>query len=204
LNAANWWKEELDSPTPSIRFNFALQRFNYKQCVELIELANKLDIRGVYYQPLSYVDMENRKIMLTGDMRKEELADFILEAEKLAKKYGINTNLDRWQREFESLWNCMRPLDEFEPNSRRCYMPWVSGWLGADGWIRPCPVMPWTSDEGRMGHIGLQTFAEIWNGDKYIELRDALRRGERPTRSCKTCNPQDLYAVASIKSKLLP
>jgi MoaA/NifB/PqqE/SkfB family radical SAM enzyme len=65
-------------------------------------------------------------------------------------------------------------------------------------------TMPWTLDEGRMGHLGKQTFAEIWNGDKYRELREALSRGERPTRSCKTCYPQDLYNVLSIKSKLLP
>jgi MoaA/NifB/PqqE/SkfB family radical SAM enzyme len=204
IREVNRWKEELNSSTPSIRFNFALQRFNYEQCVELIELANSLDIQGVYYQPLSYVDMEDRKIMLTGDMSKVELLHLLSEAGKRAKKYGITTNLDRWSREFELLWNSMQPLDDFVTNSKSCYMPWVSAWLGADGWVRPCPVMPWTSDEGRMGHLGLQTFAEIWNGEKYRELREALKRGERPTRSCKTCSPQDLYTVASIKSKLLP
>ena len=44
----------------------------------------------------------------------------------------------------------------------------------------------------------------IWNGPKYRSLRAALARGERPTRSCKLCYPQDLYNIVQLKSKLLP
>ena len=204
IREVNRWKEKLGKTTPSIRFNFALQRFNYLQCVDLVELAKELGVDGIYYQFLSYVDMEDRKAFLTGDMSKDTLLDLISESDRRAREYGIQTNLDMWHRDFELFWNRMLSLDEFEINNKSCYMPWISTWLGADGWIRPCPIMPWTLDEGRMGHLGEQTFAEIWNGDKYRELREALARGERPTRSCKTCYPQDLYNVVSIKSKLLP
>jgi radical SAM protein with 4Fe4S-binding SPASM domain len=148
--------------------------------------------------------MEDRKAILTGDMSKDRLLQLVDESDHRAREYGIQTNLDMWRRDFELFWNRMQSLDELEVNHKNCYMPWISTWLGADGWIRPCPIMPWTLDEGRMGHMGTQSFAEIWNGDKYRELREALARGERPTRSCKTCYPQDLYNVVSIKSKLLP
>lgn len=204
IREVNRWKKKLGTTTPSVRFNFALQRFNYEQCVDLVELANELDVDGIYYQFLSYVDMEDRKAILTGDMSKDKLLELINESDRLAREYGIQTNLDMWHRDFELFWNRMQSLDELEVNRKNCYMPWISTWLGADGWIRPCPIMPWTLDEGRMGHMGKQSFAEIWNGDKYRELREALARGERPTRSCKTCYPQDLYNVVSIKSKLLP
>jgi radical SAM protein with 4Fe4S-binding SPASM domain len=204
IREVNRWKKKLGSTTPSVRFNFALQQFNYLQCVDLVELAQDLEVDGIYYQFLSYVDMEDRKGILTGEMSKDKLLEQITESDRRARKYGIQTNLDLWHRDFELFWNRMQPLDEYECNNRRCYMPWISTWLGADGWVRPCPVMPWTLDEGRMGHLSTQSFAEIWNGDKYRELREALSRGERPTRSCKTCYPQDLYNVVSIKSKLLP
>jgi MoaA/NifB/PqqE/SkfB family radical SAM enzyme len=204
IREVNVWKEKLGSTTPSVRFNFALQQFNYLQCVDLVELAKELEVDGIYYQFLSYVDMEDRKGILTGEMSKAILLEQINESDRRAKEYGIQTNLDLWHRDFELFWNRMQPLGEYECNNRRCYMPWISTWLGADGWVRPCPVMPWTLDEGRMGHLGTQSFAEIWNGDKYRELREALKRGERPTRSCKTCYPQDLYNVVSIKSKLSP
>lgn len=204
IREVNRWKKKLGSTTPSVRFNFALQRFNYLQCVDLVELANDLEVDGIYFQFLSYVDMEDRKAILTGDMSKEKLLELVNESDRRARDYGIQTNLDLWHRDFEMFWNKMLPLEEYEMNDKRCYMPWISTWLSADGWVRPCPVMPWTLDEGRMGHLGEQSFAEIWNGDKYRELREALSRGERPTRSCKTCYPQDLYNVVSIKSKLLP
>ena len=204
IREVNLWKKKLGSSTPSVRFNFALQQYNYLQCVDLVKLAKELEVDGIYYQFLSYVDMEDRKSILTGDMSKDKLLGLINESDRLAREYGIQTNLDLWHRDFEMFWNKMLPLGEYEMNHKSCYMPWISTWLGADGWVRPCPVMPWTLDEGRMGHLSTQSFGEIWNGDKYRELREALARGERPTRSCKTCYPQDLYNVVSIKSKLLP
>jgi radical SAM protein with 4Fe4S-binding SPASM domain len=126
------------------------------------------------------------------------------EAERRANKHGIITNLGIWWRDFDIFWNKMQPITEFQPNDKPCYFPWFSTWLGADGWIRPCPIMPWTLDEGRMGNLSEQSFSEIWNGPKYRELRAALARGERPTRSCKTCVPQSLHNILFLRSKLLP
>lgn len=204
IRELNKWKEKLGSDKPSIRFNFALQRFNYEQVVDLVELARTLKVEGIYYQFLSYVDMEDRKAMLTGDMSREKLLALLDEAGSKASEYGISTNLDLWKRDFELFWNKMHDIESYRPNDKKCYMPWISTWLGADGWVRPCPVMPWTVDEGRMGNLREQSFEEIWNSSTYRDLREALKRGERPTRSCKTCYPQDLYNVVSIKSKLLP
>jgi len=198
------WREKLGSATPSLRFNFALQRFNYLQVADLVDLAADLGVNGIYYQFLSYVDMEDRKEMLTGDMSREALRAQLAEAGRRAKDKGVQTNLDMWERDFEVFWNAMQPIAHYRPNDKSCYFPWISTWIGADGWIRPCPIMPWTADEGRMGHLGRESFAEVWNNEKYRSLRAALKRGERPTRSCKTCYPQDLYNILSLKSKLLP
>lgn len=204
IRKVNHWKRMLGSRTPSIRLNFAVQHFNYRQCVELVELARALEVDVLYYQHLSYVDMEDRKAFLTADMDRQALWRQLDQADRRARQYGIETNLLFWQRDFEQLWNRMQPMEQFVPRRGNCYMPWISTWLGADGWIRPCPIMPWTADEGRMGHIGHQTFAEIWNNEKYRELREALKRGERPTRSCKTCYPKGFSDVVNVKSKLLP
>ncbi len=200
----NRWKKELGCSTPSLRFNFALQRLNYEEAADLVDLAADHGVDGIYYQYLSYVDMEDRKLWLTADMTEQGLRTQLKEAERRAKKRGIVTNLDIWWRDWEWLTNNMRPMDRWEPNNKRCYFPWMSTWLGADGWVRPCPIMPWTLDEGRMGHVDEQSFAEIWNGPRYRALRAALARGERPTRSCKLCYPQDLYNIFQLKSKLLP
>ena len=189
------WKRELGTDGPSIRFNFALQRLNFSEAADLVTLASELGVDGIYFQYLSYVDMEDRKDMLTGTMTEEGLRAVLEEAARRAKALGVSTNLNIWWRDWDILWNAMQPISEFKPNQKSCYFPWMSTWLGADGWVRPCPIMPWTHDEGRMGHIDDQSFGEIWNNEKYRELRRALARGERPTRSCKLCYPQDLYNI---------
>jgi len=198
------WKRKLGSDTPSIRFNFALQRFNFEQAAKLVDLAAELGVDGIYYQYLSYTDMQDRKTMLTADMTRESLRSVLEEAGRRARDRGVATNLPIWKRDFELLWNAMQPMESYVPNTKPCYFPWMSTWLGADGWVRPCPIMPWTKDEGRMGHLAEQSFSEIWNNEHYRRLREALARGERPTRSCKTCYPQDLYNIFLLKSKLLP
>jgi radical SAM protein with 4Fe4S-binding SPASM domain len=197
-------RNSLKRDTPAIRFNFAVQHLNYKQAPELIDLAADIGVEGIYFQYLEYVDMEGRKGMLTGDMTKESLLEVLKETEKRAAEKGILTNLDIWWRDFDIFWNKMQPIAEFQPNSKQCYFPWFSTWVSADGWIRPCPIMPWTLDEGRMGNLAQQSFSEIWNGPKYRELRAALARGERPTRSCKTCVPQSLHNILFLRAKLLP
>jgi radical SAM protein with 4Fe4S-binding SPASM domain len=197
-------RDDLKKDVPGIRFNFAVQALNYKQAPGLIDLAAEVGVEGIYFQYLEYVDMEDRKGMLTGDMTKESLLEVLKETEKRAEEKGILTNLDIWWRDFDVFWNKMQPIAEFQPNNKACYFPWFSTWLSADGWIRPCPIMPWTLDEGRMGNLAEQSFSEIWNGAKYQELRAALARGERPTRSCKTCIPQSLHNILFMRSKLLP
>lgn len=197
-------RDEYKLDNPSIRFNFALQHFNYKAAPDLVDLASQIGVDGIYFQYLEYVDMEGRKGMLLGDMTRESLLSVLEEADNRAKRKGILTNLDIWWRDFDIFWNKMQPIAEFKQNDKPCYFPWFSAWLGADGWIRPCPIMPWTLDEGRMGHLGTKTFSEIWNGPEYRKLRAALARGERPTRSCKTCVPQSLQNILFLRSKLLP
>lgn len=204
IREVNRWKRELDSTGPSLRFNFALQQLNFLEAPALVDLAAEHGVDGIYFQYLSYTDMEDRKEWLTGEMTREALYASLREAERRARRRGVNTNLRIWWRDFDLLWNNMQPLDRWQPNRKACYFPWMSTWIGADGWVRPCPIMPWTLDEGRMGHVDEQSFAEIWNNPKYRELRSALARGERPTRSCKLCYPQDLYNIVLLKAKLLP
>ena len=84
IRELNRFKTKLNSDKPSIRFNFALQRYNYEQVVDLVELAKELRVDGIYYQFLSYVDMEDRKTMLTGDMSREKLLALLDEAGKLS------------------------------------------------------------------------------------------------------------------------
>ncbi len=79
------------------------------------------------------------------------------------------------------------PIPHVVPNDagpRSCGNPWTHVHIKSDGKVYPCCF----SDE-TMGDLRKQSFQEIWNGEKYQELRKSLKE-ERPWASCRkaSCN----------------
>jgi radical SAM protein with 4Fe4S-binding SPASM domain len=200
----NETKKRLNSPTPALRFNYALQSDNIDELLETIELAHSLDIKSMYIQYLEYTDRENRRERLTGDLTAERLREALEAADALAKRYGITTNLPIWFRDFDLYWNKMLPIDQFKPNNKPCYFPWFSAWIDADGTVRPCPIIPWQLGVAHMGNIETTPFRDIWNNKDYQELRRALAKGDRPTEPCRTCIPPSLFYIFHVGTRLLP
>lgn len=79
------------------------------------------------------------------------------------------------------------PIPHVVPNDagpRSCGNPWTHVHIKSDGKVYPCCF----SDEV-MGDLRKQSFQEIWNGEKYQDLRKTLKE-ERPWASCRraSCN----------------
>jgi radical SAM protein with 4Fe4S-binding SPASM domain len=197
-------KKKQGADKPALRFNYALQRDNIDQLIDTIHLAAELNIPAIYIQYLEYIDREERKKRLVGNMSPENLKKTLLQVESVADKLGITTNINIWMRDFDIFYNKMRPAEEFIPNSKKCYFPWFTSWVDADGTVRPCPIIPWQREEAHMGNAFKEKFSVIWNNEKYQNLRRALARGERPYGPCKTCIPQGLFNIFQIRTKLLP
>jgi radical SAM protein with 4Fe4S-binding SPASM domain len=204
IKELNKVKKLKKSSKPVLRFNYALQQDNIDQLIDTIKLAAKLKIPGIYIQYLEYINREDRKERLVGKISADKLKNILIEAENLAKKLKITTNTNIWMRDFDTFYNKMRPEGEFIPNNNKCYFPWFSSWIDADGTVRPCPIIPWQIEEAHMGNALKENFSDIWNNDKYQSLRAALAHGERPTGPCKTCIPQSLFNIFQIRTKLLP
>jgi len=185
-------KGKRDVEKPSLRFNYALQQDNIDELLDTIRLAHELNVPGIYVQYLEYIDRENRKERLVGDITKSKLKKTLKEADTLSKSLGITTNINIWMRDFELFFNKMGQTDNFKPNKKKCYFPW------------PCPIIPWQKGVAHMGNVFEEPFKAIWNNKKYQELRGALARGERPTEPCKTCIPQGLSNIFHIRTKMLP
>jgi radical SAM protein with 4Fe4S-binding SPASM domain len=67
----------------------------------------------------------------------------------------------------------------------RCRHPWEVAVLDLDGNLRPC--MNWAG-ESSMGNCLQQSYAQIWAGDAYCQLRDELT-GRAPLRhTCRHCH----------------
>ncbi|MCD6185847.1 MAG: SPASM domain-containing protein [Deltaproteobacteria bacterium] len=200
----NETKKRLNSTTPTIRLNYALQYDNIDELLDTIKLARSLGIKSMYIQYLEYTDREKRRERLTGDLTAERVRKTLEAADALAKRYGIATNLPIWFRDFDLYWNKMLPIEQFKPNRKPCYFPWFTAWIDADGTVRPCPIIPWKLGVAHMGNINSTPFMEIWNNKKYQELRRTLANGDRPTEPCKYCIPMSLFNIFHIGTRLIP
>jgi len=204
IKRLNQRKRQNEYNKPSLRFNYALQKDNLGQLVDTIKLAYELKVQGVYIQYLEYFGREDRKKDLVGNLSEQNLKRILLEADKVAKAKGIATNINIWLRDFDLLFNKMLPENQFIPNHKKCYFPWFSSWIDADGSVRPCPIIPWQLAEGRMGNVFQEKFSDIWNNERYQDLRMKLAQGERPFVPCKTCIPQSLSNIFQLRTRLLP
>jgi len=204
IRMLNKIKQERGLKKPAVRFNYALQKDNIDELLDTIELAKSLNIKAVYIQYLVYIDREDRKAKLVGDITKEQLGDVLSKADSLFKQYDIVSNIDMWMRDFDFFWNNMRYIGDFEPNRRPCYFPWFSSWVDADGTVRPCPIIPWCRGVALMGNAFDENFVQIWNNETYREFRKTHVEGERPNEVCKSCIPPSLSTIFQIGTKLLP
>ncbi len=204
IKTLNRLKAERGLNKPILRFNYALQQENIGQLIDTIKLAHELKIPAIYVQYLEYIDREDRKQRLVGNITYSKLKNTLIEADKVAKVLGITTNINIWMKDFDVFFNKMCPENEFEPNKKKCYFPWFTSWIDADGTVRPCPIIPWQNDVAKMGNVFEEPFMDIWNNQRYQDLRKDLARGKRPTQPCKTCIPQSLYNIFHIGTKLLP
>lgn len=203
VKEVNRIKAEKGINTPALRFNYALQQDNIDQLEGAIRLAHELGVPGVYVQYLEYIDREDRKEKIVGDITAEKLRDTLLRANSVAEELGISTNLNIWMRDFDMFVNKMGPAEDFKSNDKKCYFPWFSSWVDADGTVRPCPIIPWQRDVACMGNVKEQPFQEIWNNKKFKAFREVLARGERPTGPCRTCIPQSIFNIVHIKTRML-
>ena len=203
IRQLNRLKEEKKVSWPIVRLNFALQATNYRETSEVVKMAYDLKAAAVYIQYLEYINREERRDFLVNGIDKGNLYQELKRAEGVAKKFGIQTNLMTWWKNFDLYVNKMEPLEKFKPNQKPCYFPWVSSWVDADGEVRICPIVVWDKEAARMGNVFEKPFKEIWNSEYYQYIRRELRKGNRPTKPCETCIPPDLGDMLNIHSNLL-
>jgi radical SAM protein with 4Fe4S-binding SPASM domain len=204
LEAINATKAERGLDSPHIRINYALQKLNIDELLDMVRMARDLKAEAIYVQYLDYVDVDDLKDELVGEMSSIDLAGLLTRAQALAKEAGIETNIPVWLRDLEIYREKMNSMGKRLPLERKCYYPWITTFIEANGDVKACPIFTRKRGVARLGNIFEQSFDSIWNGEAYIELRKQLRSGGRPTAPCKQCVPQSLSNIFMIFSKMLP
>jgi len=181
-------KERLHSATPDITIVFVAMRNNVAELPGLVRLAHQLGVTRVWAQNLSHSfsdtdpagEYEQIRAFTADESLWHDPDPRVLEvfdaAGMLAEDLGIELRLPSLTPEAPE----RRPT-----GTPGCWWPSKSAYITHDGKVQPC-CMVMGSDRAQLGELNSASFAEVWHGDAYQELRAGLMSAIPPT-ICAGC-----------------
>lgn len=193
-------KKRMSSSRPYIRFNYVVSKDNYAELAQTVELAGKLGVDAMYFQPLGLFGIEERHEALVGDLTYEALAQEMDRALHVSQHRSVHTNLHVFSHKLSLYWKKYQ-LEALGQKKQICLLPWFSAYITLEGDMRPCCTC--LQEYTTMGNLLETPLEEIWNGKRYQQFRKAIREGKRPFPVCETCVPQTFADIVRY-SKILP
>ena len=169
---------------PAIRINTVVSRENYCTLHELPDLAHAIGAQQILLMPVddpSGVLLLNKRRLLDYNGRiapalaERALALGLMRHACEAYPFGVT----REELAASRQGDYARGLYERQP----CYAPWTHALINADACVAPCCSVP----RMVLGDLHRQSVAEIWQGDAYAQVRQAMRDG-RPLQNCGGCD----------------
>ena len=171
---------------PHIRIVMVLMRHNLHELQDMVRLATRMKVDGLFVQRLchdfaesslpayyrsmrDFIDAE-----MLGDADVAEVERVFSSARALATELGVSLRLPRTRK---------RPQPK---NSQRCDWPWRGAYLSYRSEAMPCCMVA-TPDRAQLGNMATDGVEAIWNGPAYAEFRAALKSGV-PPEICRTCS----------------
>jgi MoaA/NifB/PqqE/SkfB family radical SAM enzyme len=202
IETLNYWKKELDSSRPVIKFNVVISKRNYDKVYQFIELAQKVGCEIVAFESLTVHSRLGQKLKLNPKEQKE-LEVYALKALELAKNCGVFTNLDGFLTDnFIEKSNEMQDILSSEGKGRGgflaipCYEPWWHLVVKVDGSLQPCCL--YDIKEVNAKDVSLK---EAWLSKTFERIRnDMLRR--KFSSFCSICNAGQVMENRRIRAEL--
>lgn len=168
----------------AIRINTVISRENYDTLHELPSLAHAIGARQILLMP---VDDPSGALLLN----KRRLLDYNRRIAPALADRALALGLMRDAREAFPFGTTREELAASRQGNyarglyerQRCYAPWTHALVNADAGVAPCCSVP----RMMMGDLQQQSFAEIWQGNAYGQLRQRMRDG-RPLQNCAGCD----------------
>lgn len=179
-------KERGDKKAPAIRVWMVGMKSNIHELPELIRLCADLGVDEFILQCnlVNWGKEEWQTKIASYDLSEAVAADqYIEEARQISRPLKLPFSVFQGNSKFSV------------QDNRPCTWPWHSAYLTAEGKVTPCCV---ASDPKvvAMGDLNVNTFEEIWNGEKYRLFRKSMLEGKIPT-FCKGCY-RDYEAVYDL------
>lgn len=206
IQLLNKWKKKFNSERPVSNINICINKLNFHQLPEMIELAHSLDIAYIFTEPLMVFTESGGKLKI-NEKDYDDLSTSIKEAKKLAEKYEIDNNFSTQDKNLES------EIVEKTSDMNSLLLKEVEGL--ADGLISAPCFKPWDimaiRHNGLTGQCGFiqdgesalrKPLKEIWFGEFFQNARSRMLNGEL-FQHCHKCVPSDFTQRRRFRKELV-
>lgn len=200
-------KKRMRSTFPSIEFTFVLNKWNFKEVPEMINLVNELGVESINVEPMTINNKEAERIKLDEKGRRFFFKKILPKAKSLAKSLNIRNNFSKLEEftliekagevrdEILKLNNLKKPEKPSLLNSP-CYEPWLWPKVEANGEVWPCSTV-----QLKNTNIKDRSFKEIWYGKEFNKFRKRILNFDLP-EECKNCVLTHIPLQRKIREKL--
>jgi radical SAM protein with 4Fe4S-binding SPASM domain len=180
-------RRRLGAERPRISLWFTGMRDNVQELPDLIRLAARAGVDGVYLQRLVFrgqgMAVEEQSIYR---QHRDLVERVIAECEGLAAELGVAFEGSGAVSPRQSILVAGAERAAW----RGCTRPWRLGYVTANGNCLPCCIAPFTGvpyQDIVLGNTREQPFELIWNGERYREFRRRHATDDDPPECCRRC-----------------
>ncbi len=176
-NVADMVRRRGRSAWPGIELRSVVTLRNAHELPDLVRLAKRLGVDKLTATTLltDWGKDEMEELIAPIDVSRV-LGDsvggneFVRESREVAAEIGMPLSIELGQR---------------YSKANRCPWPWQSTYIAANGDVVPCCVIA-DSSVVKMGNVFDEPFADVWNNDRYRELRRRIASDDIP-HYCRGC-----------------
>jgi len=161
-------------------------RENLSQLPALVDLAAEIGVPEVYVQRMVLVHhgLARAEQSVYRQLRAQEETALACAARQ-AKAQGLDLSASGLASPQESLHG----QDNADTPWSACYRLWTTTYITANGNVLPCCISPFSTANYTdlvLGNVFQTPFAQIWNGEAYVNRRAALHTAQ-PIEPCEQC-----------------
>jgi len=177
---------------PRVSLWMVAMQSNLHQLTDFVRLGAEIGVTEVYLQRMVYLGsgipigesatmVEEQSLYATLE---EHQARSIIECEALAADLGLIFRASGATTPFESI------SVKGDHPWQGCLRPWILMYITANGTALPCCISPFAAQEYQsiiLGNVFQNPLEEIWNADRYRELRAAVLSEAPDPWPCQYC-----------------